>query len=231
MAIFKGRVRVRYGYSRWGYTRNNGKGWHGGSDEEGLDSTTIRMPDYKGKSISGRVVTARKVDRSTGSKTWEWGWYVCVELDAGQTPDAVNYLYFCHNAQNLVSVGQRVKSGDALALMGVVMYVFAPEMIGLLSPVDEIRTLGTEVLRIEAFAEPFFAAAIVSYSVCVGAGDTLRPSIINLGSMWFVRLTLAAAMAPHFGLRGVWVAMAIELTVRGLLFLWRIARGKWLKMD
>ena len=47
MAIFKGRVRVRYGYSRWGYTRNNGKGWHGGSDEEGLDSTTILMPDYK----------------------------------------------------------------------------------------------------------------------------------------------------------------------------------------
>ena len=83
-----------------------------------------------------------------------------------------------------------------MALMGVVMYVFAPEMIGLLSPVDEIRTLGTEVLRIEAFAEPFFAAAIVSYSVCVGAGDTLRPSLINLGSMWFVRLTLAAAMAP-----------------------------------
>ena len=41
MAIFKGRTRVRYGYSRWGYTRNNGKGWHGGSDEEGLDSDTI----------------------------------------------------------------------------------------------------------------------------------------------------------------------------------------------
>ena len=118
MAIFKGRVRVRYGYSRWGYTRNNGKGWHGGSDEEGLDSTTIRMPDYKGKSISGRVITARKVDRSTGSKTWEWGWYVCVELDAGQTPDAVNCLYFCHNARNLVSVGQRVKTGDPLAVMG-----------------------------------------------------------------------------------------------------------------
>ena len=80
MAIFKGRVRVRYGYSRWGYTRNNGKGWHGGSDEEGLDSTTIRMPDYKGKSISGRVVTARKVDRSTAAKrgngagTCVWSW-------------------------------------------------------------------------------------------------------------------------------------------------------------
>ena len=92
MAIFKGRVRVRYGYSRWGYTRNNGKGWHGGSDEEGLDSTTILMPDYKGKSISGRVITARKVDKSTGNKTWEWGWYVCVELDAGQTRTATTWL-------------------------------------------------------------------------------------------------------------------------------------------
>ena len=71
MAIFKGRVRVRYGYSRWGYTRNNGKGWHGGSDEEGLDSTTIRMPDYKGKSISGRVVTARKdVYKRQGYENW-----------------------------------------------------------------------------------------------------------------------------------------------------------------
>ena len=118
MAIFKGRVRVRYGYSRWGYTRNNGKGWHGGSDEEGLDSTTIRMPDYKGKSISGRVITARKVDRSTGSKTWEWGWYVCVKLDANQTPDDVNFLYFCHCRELKVTAGQAVASGDLLAVMG-----------------------------------------------------------------------------------------------------------------
>ena len=116
--IFEGRVRVRYGYSRWGWTRSGGKGWHGGSDEEGLDSTTILMPGYKGKTISGKVVTARKVDKSTGNQTWEWGWYVCVQLDANQTPDAVNYLYFCHNAKNLVQVGQKVKTGDALAVMG-----------------------------------------------------------------------------------------------------------------
>ena len=78
-----------------------------------------------------------------------------------------------------------------MAFMGVVMYIFAPEMIGLLSPVTAIQDLGTSVLRIEAFAEPFFAAAIVAYSVCVGAGDTLKPSMINLGSMWLIRLTLA----------------------------------------
>ena len=115
-----------------------------------------------------------------------------------------------------------------MALMGVVMWIFAPEMIGFLSPVAEIRSLGTEALRIEAWAEPFFAASIVSYSICVGAGDTFKPALMNLGSMWLVRLTLAAALAPVYGLAGVWTAMAIELTFRGLIFLWRIFSGKWL---
>ena len=67
--IFQGRTRVRYGYSRWGWTRGGGKTWHGGSDEEGLDSSAILMPGYNGKAISGKVVTARKVDKSTGNPT------------------------------------------------------------------------------------------------------------------------------------------------------------------
>ena len=116
-----------------------------------------------------------------------------------------------------------------MALMGVVMYVTAPELMGLMTPVSEIRDLGAHCLRIEAFAEPFFAASIVSYSVCVGAGDTLRPAVINLCSMWFVRLSLAALLAKSYGLQGVWTAMAIELTFRGILFLVRLFRGKWMK--
>ena len=122
MLLFRGRNRIRYGYARWGYTRGGGKTWHGGADVEGLDDTTIRMPGYGlgagRQAISGTVVTARRVAQSTGNPTWEWGWYVCVKLDANQTPDAVNYLYFCHNAKNLAAVGQRVKTGDALAVMG-----------------------------------------------------------------------------------------------------------------
>ena len=121
--IFKGRVLVPYAYGCYGYTRGGGKTWHGGIDLVGPDDATIHMPYFyyangTEKEISGTVVTARKVDRDTGSLTWEWGWYVCVKLDNAQTPDAVNYLYFCHCACLLVSVGQKVKSGDALAIMG-----------------------------------------------------------------------------------------------------------------
>lgn len=116
-----------------------------------------------------------------------------------------------------------------MALMGAVMYLLAPQLMELMTPVQEIVDLGASVLRIEAFAEPMFAASIVCYSVFVGAGDTLRPAAMNLCSMWLVRLTLAAWLAKDYGLRGVWTAMAIELTFRGILFLWRMFRGNWMK--
>ena len=116
-----------------------------------------------------------------------------------------------------------------MALMGVIMYIAAPELMGLMTPIDGIRDLGADCLRIEAFAEPFFAASIVCYCVCVGAGDTLKPAVMNLGSMWFVRLTLAAVLAKTYGLQGVWFAMAVELTFRGSIFLIRLFRGKWMK--
>lgn len=115
--LFTGRNLVKYDYSRYGYTRGGGKTWHGGLDIGGLDDAKIRMPGYNDKSISGTVVTARIVTDKR-NKTWEWGWYVCVKLDANQTPDAVNYLYFCHCSKLLVKVGQKVKTGDVLAIVG-----------------------------------------------------------------------------------------------------------------
>jgi putative MATE family efflux protein len=114
-----------------------------------------------------------------------------------------------------------------MTLMGVLMWIFAPELMALMSPVEEVIALGTQVLRIEAWAEPMFAAAIVCNGVFIGAGDTIIPAIMSLGSMWAVRLTLAATLAPKFGLKGVWTAMAIELLFRGSIFLIRLFKGNW----
>lgn len=116
-----------------------------------------------------------------------------------------------------------------MGLMGVIMYVAAPQIIGVMTPVDEIRELGVMALRIEAFAEPMFAAAIVAYGVFVGAASTLIPCLMNFFSIWAVRLSLAALLAPTLGLKGVWIAMCVELCFRGVIFLIRLFRGKWLK--
>lgn len=120
-----------------------------------------------------------------------------------------------------ISVGLGIA---VMSAMAVLMYAFAPEMMSVMTPVEDIRILGAEALRIEAFAEPMFAAAIVSYGVFIGAGDTMAPAAINLTCMWLIRLTLAALLAPTYGLQGVWTAMAIELTFRGLIFLIRMRK-------
>lgn len=114
-----------------------------------------------------------------------------------------------------------------MTFMGILMWIFAPELMGLMSPVEEVIAQGTQVLRIEAWAEPMFAAAIVANGVFIGAGDTLIPAAMSLCSMWFVRLTLAASLAPRYGLKGVWTAMAVELFFRGTMFLVRLFKGGW----
>jgi putative MATE family efflux protein len=114
-----------------------------------------------------------------------------------------------------------------MTVMGVLMWTFAPELMSIMSPVEEVIAQGTQVLRIEAWAEPMFAAAIVCNGVFIGAGDTLVPAAMSLCSMWLVRLTLAATLAPKYGLKGVWTAMAIELTFRGCIFLTRLFKGRW----
>ncbi len=118
-----------------------------------------------------------------------------------------------------------------MTVMGILMYLAAPAMMGIMTNVPDIVTLGTQILRIEAWAEPGFAAAIVCYSVFVGAGDTLVPCGMNIVSMWGVRLTLSALLVGTMGLTGVWTAMCLELCFRGLIFLVRLRSGKWIKLS
>lgn len=109
-----------------------------------------------------------------------------------------------------------------MTVTGAFMYAAAPFMIGILSPDETIRELGSSVLKIEAFAEPFYAAAIVTSGVFRGAGDTLMPSVISFISMWIFRIPIAAFLAPHYGLKGMWIAMCIELIIRGILMMIRL---------
>ncbi len=116
-----------------------------------------------------------------------------------------------------------------MTVMGVVLYVCAPWVMELMTPVGDIVSLGVRSLRIEAYAEPMFAASIVAYGVMIGVGDTIVPASMNFCSIWLVRLPLAAILAPSMGLAGVWLAMCIELSFRGAIFLFRLFSGAWLR--
>ena len=115
-----------------------------------------------------------------------------------------------------------------MTLSGLAMALFAPQVLGMLTPDAAVRALGTTVLRIEALAEPLYAASMVAAGALRGAGDTLVPSMFTLVSNWGVRIPALRVVAPRYGLVGCWVVMALELCLRGSLFLARLLRDRWL---
>lgn len=115
-----------------------------------------------------------------------------------------------------------------MTLTGALMYFLCPYVFAFLTPDTQVQQLGISVLRVELLAEPLFAASIVANGALRGAGDTLIPGIINLVSIWGVRIVMAFFLSRMIGLSGVWIAMATELSVRGILFLIRLKKEKWL---
>ena len=116
--------------------------------------------------------------------------------------------------------------GALMGCTGLLMMIFCPFVFRLLTPVAEVRTLAAQALRIGLLAEPLFGVSIAAAGALRGAGDTLVPSLLNLGSIWIVRLGLSLLLVGKLGLRGMWIAMAIELCVRGALMLWRQLTSK-----
>ena len=115
-----------------------------------------------------------------------------------------------------------------MTLIAIIMYFICPSLINFLSPDTEVVGLAIRVLRIELLAETFFGASIIAAGALRGAGDTLAPSIMNLISIWGVRITMSYFLVGHgYGLVGAWIAMCLELIFRGIIFLIRLKTTKW----
>ena len=131
-----------------------------------------------------------------------------------------------------------------MAGMGVFFYVLAPWMFTICAPNSpEIVVAGVPALRLVAFAMPALAASIVLTSALRGAGDTRVPVLFTWIGFFVVRIPLAyflirsAVTLPGIGtfvgaglgLFGAWLAMFVDIHVRGVFFLVRYARGAWVK--
>lgn len=117
-----------------------------------------------------------------------------------------------------------------MVIIGVVMYFTAEPLIALFTPDKQVIALGGLLFKIEAFGEPLCALFSVAFGVFRGAGDTKWPFITCAISMWAVRLPLAYAIVrfTSLGLAGAWLAVVIDLTVRGIIAFARYRGGKWI---
>jgi Na+-driven multidrug efflux pump len=63
-----------------------------------------------------------------------------------------------------------------------------------------------------------------------GAGDTRATLVITAGSLWLVRLPLALLLTRPFGLIGAWIAMGVDLNLRGLGMWLRFRSDHWTRI-
>jgi len=121
--------------------------------------------------------------------------------------------------------------GAVMVCVSLIMYLLAPAMISLFTPDEEVIRLGAMALRIVALAEPLFGLSIVGTALLRSAGETIAPLIISILCMMGIRVPLAMVFCQIFdwGLAGAWIAMDIDLIIRGTLTVFRYASGKWME--
>jgi putative MATE family efflux protein len=137
--------------------------------------------------------------------------------------------------------------GTLMTLMGGVFFVLALPMFQLFcgDPGQEpIVDVGVPVLQLIAFAMPALASCIIFTAALRGAGDTRVPVLFSWFGFFVIRIPLAYLLTRdrldlgpwgvwagyNLGLRGAWLAMFADLTLRGLFFLGRFAGGRWKRM-
>lgn len=126
--------------------------------------------------------------------------------------------------------GTTILGSILVFFMALLMFGFAPFLTSLLTADTEVAEVSAGLLRIVAFSEPLFAVSIVATGALRGAGDSKAPFFINLFTMWGVRVMTVLVFTHRFGVTGVWISMTAELITRGIVFLIRLLRGRWLKM-
>lgn len=115
---------------------------------------------------------------------------------------------------------------------GGALFLFAPLLASLFNTDPGVVEEAALALRVVAFAEPFFALSIILTSALRGGDDVRFPMVVGLVCMWLVRVPLACLLVLRFGfgLEGVWGAMAVDLTFRGILCAVRWKQGKWVRL-
>lgn len=117
-----------------------------------------------------------------------------------------------------------------MTLMGLVFFFFSRPLCGLfISSAPAVTALAALVLKVEAIAQPAQATAMVMAGALRGAGDTFWTMINVSVGIWCVRLPVAWLLARFtpLGLVGAWIAMTVDLWVRGGLMLRRFLTGRW----
>jgi MATE family multidrug resistance protein len=114
-----------------------------------------------------------------------------------------------------------------MSFMGLIFFFFPEQIMSIFIEDPAVIRLGVWPLRLVAFSQPMLATMMVFAGALRGAGDTRATLGITAAGLWLVRVPLAFLLTPTLGLVGAWIAMGIDLNLRGLGMFLRFRSGKW----
>lgn len=128
------------------------------------------------------------------------------------------------------SVWQAARYNTAfMTFLGILMLLFAPQIVSWFSTDAEILRYGTHCLRILGIGYPMYAVGMIIIQALNGAGDTRTPSILNFICFWMLQIPLAYWLATDigYGPEGVFIAIVVAESVLTILGVLVFRRGSW----
>ena len=179
--------------------------------------------------LMGTTVIATKVYASMLANVS----YIYTVAIAQATQIIVGYLM---GAGKVEEASRRVWSTTRIALVisefiTLLLLLFCDPIYSLFTTDPAIHALGRQILLVELALELGRTINIIMVKTLTTAGDVWFPVAIGIFSMWTIAV-FGGWLLGHslsWGLVGIWVAMAFDECLRGILFTVRFRRGGWKK--
>lgn len=108
-------------------------------------------------------------------------------------------------------------------------FLISPLTLSIFTDNAECIALGREVMVIAIFLEIGRTCNLVIINSMRAAGDVKFPTMLGICSMWGVSVlfTFILGIVLGLGLHGVWIAMAADEIIRGIIVTIRWKKGSW----
>ncbi|KXT78247.1 MATE family efflux transporter [Streptococcus sp. DD13] len=105
-----------------------------------------------------------------------------------------------------------------MSLLGLVLWILAPDLTQLFTTDTSASAQTITALHIAAINQPVLALSLILPAALQGAGDTKTPLVTTLLGMWGIRVLgiWILGQVSGWGIRGIWIAIGIDLTLRSL---------------
>ncbi len=116
-----------------------------------------------------------------------------------------------------------------MGLVGVLIFVFRYQVPVVFHPEPDVLDLAASCLLIGAISQIPLAMCLILAGGLRGAGDTLSMMVVTFAGVIAVRVPLGYLLALEWGmgLQGIWWASAADWTMRSIVVMILISRGRW----